>query len=197
MKVAHNHRSAASRRNLMISAIALAAMAVTAAAFKAASGQANAVPASAIDPTVRMVYLADPTTPAVAPANAHGLGVHVVTSPQDLIGAAADALLIDRSQLAQLPAGWLAAQYQASKVVVGLNVPSDELERAAAFVPGFELAPFRQDWDGRPFYSLLYRTPSDGAIQGVGRESDVIHTPGFLMGRVQRTVADVRADPGR
>lgn len=159
--------------------------------------QANSAPAGALPSNGRIVYLPDPGKPGADPASMRGLGVQVATSVADLIAAVAtaDAVMVDRSALRQLPPGFLATQYTASKVVLGVNTPSDELEDIVGFVPTFPLAPLRQDWGGSAYYSYIYRTPPTPARQGFGRESDGFASPGLLVGRVQRAIADARATP--
>lgn len=76
--------------------------------------------------------------------------------------------------------------------MVGLNVPSDLLEQAIGFTSTEHLAQFRQDWLGRSFYSLDWKAPPTPSSSEFRRSSDVINTPGALVGRIQRVVLDGR-----
>lgn len=169
----------------LVAAVALA----IAVAVQAKAGQANSAPAGALASSLKLLYLPDAARPVVEPAQARALGVETPGTVADFLAQApaADALLLDRARLADLPPGFLAQQYAESKVIVGLNVPSDELERTINFNPVFDLAPFVQDWGGRSFYTLEYRSFRPDR-RGVGRQSDLINNAGVLVSRIQRAV---------
>ena len=186
--------STSAPRRSLIASIAIAALLVLASSADLATTQASSQPAAALSTVVKIVYLPGQVHPVVSPASLRGLGVTVATSPTVLatVSTNADAIMIDDSQLTASEGAWLASQYQQSTVVVGLNVASNRLERLIGFSTPFELATFRQGWNGRPFYTLEWKGPPSAGTSEIRRQSDVINTPGELVGRVQRVVQDGR-----
>ena len=124
----------------------------------------------------RTVYLPDTARPTVNPQEARGRGILVASSAADLKSAAssADAFIIDSSQLAAVAAGdWLRAQRMQGRIIVALNTPIDELERAAGS-PFDQTGPFRQNWQRVPFYSYVFESPPGRTPHYEGRGSDVL-----------------------
>jgi len=80
---------------------------------------------------VHVVYLADPTQPRLPPAEMRAAGVVVVGDVEALLAAAhtADAIVLDRSRLRELPPGWLMEQSNRGRIIVGTNVANDELRQ--------------------------------------------------------------------
>lgn len=134
-------------------------------------------------PQLNAVYLADPVTPTLDLPTAQAFGIQVVTSVSALFAAAprATAVLIDRRFFDQVPPAWLAAQLAAGQIIVGLNVPSAWLEQIQGYRQPSRPNTFRQDWGGRPFYSMVYQRHNASGALLVGAGSDKINsTTGFF-----------------
>jgi hypothetical protein len=143
-------------------------------------------PATAQAPTLpqlNVLYLADPTNAALDHARAQAYGVRIVSSVSDLMTGAPTAavIIIDKRYFSDVSADWQAAQIAAGRVIVGLNVPSDRLEHIRGYRQPGRANTFRQDWGGRPFYSLVYQRHSANGALLVGEMSDhITTTDGFF-----------------
>lgn len=137
-------------------------------------------------PHLNAIYLADPGAPALDPQRAQTFGVRVVSSIPEMVANATgiSTIIVDRYYFNQLDAAWLAAQLQAGRIIVGLNVPSAQLEGIQGYRQPRQPNKFVQDWNGRSFYSLIYQWhDANGGLQ-VGAASDVISSQDGLLARL-------------
>lgn len=137
-------------------------------------------------PQVNGIYLADPRTPVVRPEQARGYGVRVVSSVPDLVAGAAtaDALIIDGTFFDRVDTLWLATQLRDGKVIAALNVPFARL----AALPGYRQPPtplaYRQEWDGRPFFSFVRQWRDSRGVMYLSTGSDYLNSPSDFFRRV-------------
>jgi hypothetical protein len=151
-------------------------------------------------PQLNGIYLADPGSSVINPEEARLYGVQVVNSVPDLVVGAtgADAIIIDGSIFGDVDTTWLATQLQQGKVIAALNVPFARL----AELPGYRQPPaplaYRQEWGGRPFFSIVRQWKDDSGAMHLSTGSDYLHSAGDFFRRVyQVTPAGVDASsPG-
>lgn len=186
-------------RPVLVSRAVLVVLTCTVMVFvlSAANAHARDPLAAAPEPTApsaKIVYLADVANPVIrstviSSTQARSGGISVSATLHEFMTSAvtADALMVDNSRLNSLPTRWLATHYHNHKVIVGLNVASSQIEKVVEFAPTFQLAQFRQDWGGRPFFTLEYESPRGNSFR-VGRASDVLRSPAQLVDRIQHTV---------
>jgi hypothetical protein len=179
----------ASRRAWGVATVA----ALTTVAFGLWSSLTRPDPAAA-GPTV--AYLPDPGRPGLRSETARAAGMQVAASVTDFLRLAdrADAVVVDRARLGDLPADFLADQYRRGRVVAGINVPMADLERLTG---GWQPTPpgdFRQDWGERPFYSVVYQSAATDGMQNKGWVSDQLNGPTVLMWVIRTSVRDAQGN---
>lgn len=103
--------------------------------------------------------------------------------------------MIDGALLWQVDPTWLAQQQRQGKLIVGLDIPFNELARLAEYPSG---GAFLSSFGGRSFYSYLYDLGGCGIGQG-GSGSDAIYSarsfPGFLRWLIERADCAARPTP--
>lgn len=154
-------------------------------------GAGAVVPVDAL--ALNIAYLADPLRPQLDLAAVRQAGVSVTNSAAELmtLGEHADGVMIDSTMLAAIDRDWLVAQHAARQLVVGVNVPFDQL--AAATGSTISTGPgYVQEWPGRTFYSLLWQVEQGGRLrQSTG--SDVVRDTVVLLGVVDFSLNQLRA----
>ena len=149
---------------------------------------ASDVGAAAAPASARIVYLPDASRPGIGLSDAGARGAQVVSSVAEMKAAApaADALILDNSQVAAAAAGdWLKAQRTSGRIIMALNTPMDALERAAG-TPFEETGPFRLDWGGTPFYSYVFETPAGQYPRYATTGSDQLPGPDIVFAIIQK-----------
>jgi len=147
-----------------------------------------------------IVYLADPSGPALDPDRARADGVHVVTSARRLEMDSAEApgvvgIVFDGRLASTLSTDWIAAQAGQGRVIVAIDLPMASLDALTGL---HDLGPpdgFRQDWKGRSFFSLRYRSPEGANPRYSGRASDQVTSPEKVFQTVRTAVRPNRAPP--
>jgi len=137
-------------------------------------------------PQLAAVYLADPVAPVLDPALAREWGIALADSPASLLALttsnAPEAIIVDRTVLPLVDAGWLRDQQGQGRLIVGLDVPPAQLAALVGYTGATDK--FRQDWGGQPFYSFAYRWQQGGRVTQAGLSSDVITSPLGFIGRL-------------
>jgi hypothetical protein len=124
------------------------------------------------EPTV--AYLPDTTHPGLTVAEAAAAGMRVAPVTADFLRLAerADAIVVDRARLDELPEAFLADHYRHGHVIAGINVPMEELEHLARGLQPGPRGEFRQEWGGRRFYAVVYQASLVDGGQYKGWTSD-------------------------
>lgn len=153
------------------------------------------------DPTAAgpiVVYLPDTGRPGLPSAEAWTAGMQVAASAADFLRLAdhADAIVVDRTRLSDLPANFLADQYRRGRVVAGINVPMADLERLTGGQQPNPPGDFRQDWGERPFYSVAYQSAATDGTQYKGWTSDQLNSPTVLMWVIRTSVRAAQGNTG-
>jgi hypothetical protein len=132
---------------------------------------------------LNLAYLADPQ-PQLDLIAVRQAGISVTNSAAELrhLGAQADGIMADSTMLAAVDRDWLTPQRTERKLIVGVNVPFDQLAAATGSAipdgPGYV-----QAWLGQAFSSLLWRVERGSRMrQSTG--SDVIQDTVVLLGVV-------------
>lgn len=169
---------------------------IAAAVLQSLTRPAQTAAQSPSQPQINAVYLPDPVHPTIDIGRARAFGIRLVSSVADLKTSApsAAAIIIDRSAFDQLSQDWLAAQLQEGRIIVGLNVPSARLTQIPGYRSPKHPYTFRQDWGGRPFYSLVYQQHDPDGSLHVGASSDVINTPEGFFARLS---VKIQQNPSR
>lgn len=181
----HPVRSRGARRAWLAGLLVILCL-IAAAVLQSLTRPAQTAAQAPSQPQINAVYLPDPVHPAVDIGRARAFGIRLVSSVADLEASApsAAAIIVDRSAFDRLSQDWLAAQLQEGRIIVGLNVPSAQLTQIPGYRSPKHPYTFRQDWGGRPFYSLVYQQRDPGGSLHVGASSDVINTPEGFFGRL-------------
>jgi hypothetical protein len=136
------------------------------------------LPDATAEPALSAVYLlpSAPYDASMLPAplvELQAQGIKAVRSMDDLrdeVGPDTDAILIHRGALPEADSAWLRAQYDAGKVMVGININMVEL--AELFPPAVpsdaspkDFGPWSTYSPDRRFYSMLVRGPYSASMR--------------------------------
>lgn len=133
---------------------------------------------------LNIVYLADPQQPQLDLTAVRKASISVTNSATDLqrLGEQADGIMIDGTMLAAVDRDWLVAQRAGGKLIVGVDVPFNQLAAATAFAIPPDLN-YVQAWPGKTFYSLLWRV-EQGSRMRQSTGSDFVQDTIVLLGVV-------------
>ena len=133
---------------------------------------------------LNIAYLADPQRPQLDLAEVRSAGISVTNSAAELqrLGEQADGIMIDSTMLAAVDHDWLVAQRAGRKLIVGVNVPFNQLAAATEFAIPADLN-YVQEWPGKTFYSLLWHVEQGNRMRQSTR-SDFVQDTVVLLGVV-------------
>lgn len=144
-------------------------------------------------PQVSAIYLADPAHSVLDLASAQAAGIRIVNDATSLQAqtTSVDAVIIDTNVFSSVSQTWLAAQLQQGRIIVGLNVPASRLEQIPGYRQPDHPDTFREDWQGRPFYSFVYQRRSNGQLH-VGASSDQISSSRAFLSHLNLAIQDLK-----
>lgn len=159
--------------------VGLVALAITVTVY-------GRVTSRAASPSFRAIYLTDTANPVLDSKVVQAAGAQVVQDVPALTAgvSAADVVIFDSKPFAAMSQIVLGSYLQQGKIIVGLNIPATRLEQ----IPGYRQPNppdrFREDWQGRPFFSLIYQR-QQGSTSYTGASSDVIYGSESFIKRLQ------------
>lgn len=130
--------------------------------------------------SLNAVYFTTGYSAALTPADARSLGIEPVATfaALQVKAATADAIIIDREALPQVPTSWLAQQHRRGALIIGINIPSVELAQRAEYEG--RVGDYLQSYGGRAFYSYFYQRRVCGGRRS-GSGSDAIYSTGIIV----------------